>query len=115
MCKNVCIQPTRLFTIQTSARITTKRNPHEGTIMRKLQDDPSMLQAALLGYQQQLNEINAKIAELRRRLGGRSVPAAASNKTPRAPQKKHRISAEGRALIAAAQRRRWAAAKKGTN
>ena len=30
----------------------------------------------------------------------------------RAPQKKHRISAEGRARIAAAQRRRWAAAKK---
>ena len=83
---------------------------HEGTIMRR-QDDTGILQAALLGYQQQLEEINAKIADLRRRLGGRSAPAAPSA-APRAPQKKHRISPEGRARIAAAQRRRWAAAKK---
>lgn len=78
--------------------------------MRK-NEDSGILQAALLGYQQQLEEINAKIAELRRRLGGRSAPAP-SGAAPRAPQKKHRISAEGRARIAAAQRRRWAAAKK---
>jgi hypothetical protein len=81
---------------------------HEGTIM--LKRDDGMLQAALIGYQHQLDEINAKIAELRRRLGGRSAPA--SGAAPRNPQKKHRISAEGRARIAAAQRKRWAAAKK---
>jgi hypothetical protein len=85
----------------------------KGTIMRK-NDDPGILQAALLGYQQQLEEINAKIAELRRRLGGRPAPASSTPAT-RAPQKKHRISAEGRARIAAAQRRRWAAAKKNAN
>ena len=78
--------------------------------MRK-ENDPGILQAALLGYQQQLEEINAKIADLRRRLGGRG-PAAAASSAPRATQKKHRISPEGRARIAAAQRRRWAAAKK---
>src|SRR3954454_10330397 len=82
---------------------------HEGTIMRK-ENDPGILQAALLGYQQQLDELNAKIADLRRRLGTRSAPAAGP--APRTPQKKHRISAEGRARIAAAQRRRWAASKK---
>jgi hypothetical protein len=84
---------------------------HEGTIMKK-ENDPGILQAALLGYQQQLEEINGKIADLRRRLGGRgSTPAAGV--APRATsQKKHRISPEGRARIAAAQRRRWAAAKK---
>jgi hypothetical protein len=77
----------------------------------KRENDPGILQAALLGYQQQLEEINAKIADLRRRLGNRSSgPSAAA--APRAPQKKHRISPEGRARIAAAQRRRWAAAKK---
>ena len=77
----------------------------------KRENDPGILQAALLGYQQQLEEINAKIADLRRRLGtrGSAPPTAAA---PRAPQKKHRISPEGRARIAAAQRRRWAAAKK---
>src|SRR4051794_21360672 len=83
--------------------------PHEGTIMRK-ENDSGILQAALLGYQQQLESINAKIADLRRRLGARSTPAAGS--APRTSQKKHRISAEGRARIAAAQRRRWAATKK---
>lgn len=82
--------------------------------MRK-NEDSGILQAALLGYQQQLDEINSKIAELRRRLGGRSAAApsgANSGATPRSAQKRHRISAEGRARIAAAQRRRWAAAKK---
>jgi hypothetical protein len=77
----------------------------------KRENDPGILQAALLGYQQQLEEINSKIADLRRRLGSRgNTPAAGP--APRATQKKHRISAEGRARIAAAQRRRWAAAKK---
>jgi hypothetical protein len=83
---------------------------HEGTIMRIQENDPGLLQAALLGYQQQLEEINVKIADLRRRLGARSAPAAGP--APRTPQKKHRISAEGRARLAAAQRKRWAAAKK---
>jgi hypothetical protein len=73
-------------------------------------DDIGILQAAMLGYQQQLDEINKKIADLRRRLGPRSSTMGAV--VQRAPQKKHRISPEGRARIAAAQRRRWAAAKK---
>jgi hypothetical protein len=77
----------------------------------KKENDSGILQAALLGYQQQLEEINAKIADLRRRLGTRSGAAAPATAT-RTSQKKHRISAEGRARIAAAQRRRWAAAKK---
>jgi hypothetical protein len=88
------------------------RRRHEGTIMRK-EDDPGILQAALLGYQQQLETVNAKIAELKRRLGGRAAPS--SGVAARSPQKKHRISAEGRARIAAAQRKRWAAAKKTTS
>jgi hypothetical protein len=79
----------------------------------KKDEDAGMLQAALLGYQQQLQVINAKIAELKRRLGGRAVVSAAVAARP--PQKKHRISPEGRARIAAAQRKRWAAAKKGSN
>ena len=82
---------------------------HEGTIMKR-DEDPGILQAALLGYQQQLEVINAKIAELKRRLGGRG--AAPSGVSARPSQKKHRISPEGRARIAAAQRKRWAAAKK---
>jgi hypothetical protein len=79
--------------------------------MRK-EDDPEIIQAALLGYQQQLQTITTKIAELRRHLGGRSAAPSGTAPASRAPQKKHRISAEGRARIAAAQRKRWAATKK---
>ena len=78
----------------------------------KKEHDPGILQAALLGYQQQLEEINGKIADLRRRLGNKGTTPAPAGPAPRSSPKKHRISAEGRARIAAAQRRRWAAAKK---
>ena len=83
----------------------------QGTIMRR-DDDPEILRAALLGYQQQLQTINARIADLKRHLGVRGAAPAGS--PARAPQKKHRISAEGRARIAAAQRKRWAASKRRT-
>jgi hypothetical protein len=73
--------------------------------------DAGFLTAALAGYQSQLEEIQGKIAELRKRLGQRApaAPGAARAK----PKTPHVISPEGRARIAAAQRRRWAAAKKG--
>jgi hypothetical protein len=73
--------------------------------------DTSLLEAALVGYQHQRETITAAIADLQKRVGNvgaGGVPAPAG----RTPRKKHRISAEGRARIAAAQRRRWAAAKK---
>lgn len=71
-------------------------------------NDRSFLEAVLLGYESQLATINNSIADLQRRLGQRSAPAV----TRRKP-KKHKISAEGRARISAAQRKRWAAKKKG--
>ena len=78
-----------------------------------LELDTATLQAALVGYQQQLEQIEAKMGELRRRLGKSAgvKPAAAATTTRSAPRK-HRMSAEGRARIAAAQRARWAKAKK---
>jgi hypothetical protein len=72
--------------------------------------DNSILSAALVGYQAQLEEVNRKIKGLRARLGGARAPAASHGEKPR---RKHLISAEGRARIAAAQRKRWAAMKKG--
>lgn len=100
-----------MSTIEANAPIAR----HEGTIMKNKDNDLGILQAALIGYQQQLDDINAKIADLRRRLGSRGSNTPAAGVAPRAPQKKHRISAEGRARIAAAQRRRWAATKKQQN
>jgi len=69
--------------------------------------DHEILSAALLGYQQQHQEIEARMADLRRRLGGLS-PAPAAAKAAR----KRRLSPEGRARIIAATKRRWAAVRK---
>ena len=70
--------------------------------------DPDILKAALVGYQQELDRIKGKIADLQRQLGRRSEPATAQARAAR----KHHVSAEGRARIAAAQKKRWAAAKR---
>jgi hypothetical protein len=70
--------------------------------------DSATLAAALVGYRTQLEEIEGRIRALRARLGGKTLAAAGDRK----PVRKHAISAEGRARIAAAQRRRWAAMKK---
>ena len=73
--------------------------------------DKATLEAALIGYQQQLQQIQAKMAELRRHLGDK--PAAERPHKVVVVKQKHTMTAEGRARIAAAQRARWAKAKKG--
>ena len=76
--------------------------------------DKSTLEAALLGYQQHLQQIEAKMAELRRMLKQTPAAAPSAKRAPKAApaKQKHRMSAEGRARIAAAQRARWAKSKK---
>ena len=75
--------------------------------------DKATLEAALIGYQHQVEEIQAKIAAIRKMLTGAAPALAPKAKKAAAPQKqKHKMSAEGRARIAAAQRARWAKAKK---
>ena len=79
--------------------------------------DKATLEAALLGYQQHLHQIEAKMADLRRLIGhtnsGSSAPAVKRARKAAPGKQKHRMSPEGRARIAAAQRARWAKAKKG--
>jgi hypothetical protein len=72
--------------------------------------DRDVMNAALIGYEQELERIKGKIVELQRQLGKNTL-AAASAVRPRGARK-HHVSAEGRARIAAAQRKRWAAAKR---
>ena len=67
--------------------------------------DADFLSAALVGYQQKLQDIAARMADLRQRLGG-SSPAPATT----AP--KRILSLVARTRMAAAQRKRWAAARK---
>ena len=77
-----------------------------------LQLDRPTLEAALVGYQRQLEDIQSKMSELRRRLGRPSATASPVRSAPSSGRKHHRMSAEGRARIAAAQRARWAKFKK---
>ncbi len=76
--------------------------------------DKATLEAALVGYQQHLQQIEEKMADLRRMLKQTSAAAPAAKRARKAAPKKqkHRMSAEGRARIAAAQRARWAKTKK---
>jgi hypothetical protein len=71
--------------------------------------DADLLVAALAGYEQIRRQIEARIADLRRRVGS-AMPLTFQAAVAR-PPRKHVISAEGRARIAAAQKRRWKAAK----
>lgn len=68
--------------------------------------DQEILKAALLGLQSQIATIEAKMAEIRARLGGDLAPPAVE-----AP-KKRTMSAAGRKAISEASKRRWAAQKK---
>jgi len=68
------------------------------------------LSAALAGYKQRLQEIDARVADLRNRIGGSAPAAAKPASVPAA--KKRRLSAAGRARIIAATRKRWAAVRK---
>jgi hypothetical protein len=75
--------------------------------------DRATLEAALLGYQRQLEEIQTKMGDLRRRLGGRPAAVKSVASVAAKPRgRRHRMSAEGRARIAAAQRARWAKFKR---
>ena len=74
--------------------------------------DTATLEAALVGYSQQLRQIEAKMEEIRRILSGSAGGASMRRATTGTPaRQKHQMSAEGRARIAAAQRARWAKVK----
>jgi hypothetical protein len=82
------------------------------SMARTKDTDSSFLEAALIGYQHQLASVTAKITEIKSRLGVRTPMNVAPLARNGSKRKKHRISAEGRARIAAAQTKRWAAAKR---
>jgi len=69
--------------------------------------DSEFLQAALIGLQHALERVDAQIAELRGRLGGKSTGIAA----PPPAGGRRPMSAAARRRIALAQKKRWAAYK----
>lgn len=71
--------------------------------------DRTLLEAALVGYQHQADQLAEKIADIKRQIGGKTssaAPKAAS--AAGAPVKKRTMSAAARKRIAAAQKKRWA-------
>ena len=69
--------------------------------------DAEVMAAALFGFEHQHSEIERKIAELRRQLGGRAAPV----QKKQAP-KKRTMSAAARQRIGEATRKRWAEFRK---
>jgi hypothetical protein len=71
-------------------------------------DDVSMLQMALIGYQIEKERIESKIQELRGALKGKAPMASGEAAAPR----KRELSDAARKRIAMAQKRRWAEHRK---
>ena len=75
-----------------------------------------ILRAALTGYQLQMDQVSAKIAEIENMLGltvplrGRKPSAKTATSKP-AKKQKHKMSAAGRHAISIAQRLRWQKSK----
>jgi hypothetical protein len=69
--------------------------------------DRTLLEAALVGYQAQIAEIQEAMAGIRSQLGHTSGPA--SSPVTRA---KRKLSASSRKRMAAAQKKRWAEYRK---
>ena len=70
--------------------------------------NPEIIVAAIEGFENQKDRLDAQIGELRAMLNGRRTESAAAEPPKR---KRQRISAASRKRIAKAQRKRWAATK----
>src|SRR5438105_2594573 len=69
--------------------------------------DRDLLEAALIGLQQQHSELARRIAELQSMLNGRA-PKTSETSAPTVQRKRHKRSAATRKRMAEAQRKRWA-------
>ena len=67
-------------------------------------DDESLLRAALIGYQQQIADIDLVMADIRSQLSGRGERTSAAKE---APTKRRKFSASSRRKMAQAQKLRW--------
>ena len=70
---------------------------------------PTIIAAAIDGFEAQKLRLDGEIAELRAMLSGGSTEPAVTSEPPK--HKRRKMSAAGRRAIAEAQRKRWAALK----
>jgi hypothetical protein len=76
-----------------------------------MQKEPTLLEAALTGYQHEADEIKRRIADILRRLRGMGIAATDGSSTA-SGRPRRKVSAAARKRMAAAQRRRWAAVRR---
>jgi hypothetical protein len=70
--------------------------------------DPSILEAALVGYQAELQKIDEKLTAIRKQLGGRvNIPVLTPAVSSDGSRPKRQMSASGKRRIAEAQKKRW--------
>ena len=70
--------------------------------------DHSILEAALIGLQHQLRQIESKIAEIRGKIGKKGIPSL----LPSLQRKQRTLSAAARKRISEATKKRWAEYRK---
>jgi len=74
--------------------------------------DQALLEAALVGYQSQINQIQEAMAEIRQQLAGGKAASATPAASAKQAKPRRTLSAAARKRIAAAQKKRWAEYKK---
>jgi hypothetical protein len=72
--------------------------------LTKMKTDVALLQAALVGYQSQIAEMEKAMAEIRQKIG--ALPA--THQSSNGGTAKRTLSAAARKRISAAQKKRWA-------
>lgn len=78
----------------------------------KLGNEASILEMALIGYQVERQNIEARIDEIQAQLKGKRFVPASANGARSAGGTKRDLSAAARRRIALAQKKRWAAYRK---
>ena len=71
--------------------------------MAQQHSDAELLRAAVIGYEQQIAVLRARIAEIQKKIGERANALQDGNPT------RHRLSSAARKRIGLAQKKRWAA------
>jgi hypothetical protein len=74
--------------------------------------DKEILAAAIEGFEAQKTRLDARIAEIREKLGSDGEEPAAASAAPVAGRKRRKMSPAARKRIADAQKKRWAAVRK---
>ena len=87
--------------------------PDDARYILMPREDTSLLEAALVGYQQRLNDIEQAMADIRSKLKRKGMTSRGTFPAIKQQRRKKRVlSPEARKRIGAAQKKRWAEYKR---